>query len=107
MPFTPTDYLPYDFANRRHIGPSPEEMDDMLKVVGAVSLDALIDETVPASIRQEAALEFGRPLSERELLFHMREGAGRNVLMTSLIGQGYHGTVTPPAIQRNILENAA
>ncbi len=107
MPFTPTDYLPYDFANRRHIGPSPEEMTDMLKVVGADSLDALIDETVPASIRQEAALEFGRPLSERELLFHMREVAGRNVLMTSLIGQGYHGTVTPPAIQRNILENPA
>ncbi|MEP2715318.1 aminomethyl-transferring glycine dehydrogenase [Pseudophaeobacter sp.] len=107
MPFTPTDYLPYDFANRRHIGPSPEEMAEMLEVVGADSLEALIDDTVPASIRQAAALEFGRPLSERELLFHMREVADKNQVMTSLIGQGYHGTVTPPAIQRNILENPA
>ena len=107
MSFEPTDYLPYDFANRRHIGPSPEEMDDMLAVVGAKNLDALIDDTVPATIRQAAALEFGRPLSERELLHHMREVAGKNVLKTSLIGQGYHGTVTPPAIQRNILENPA
>lgn len=107
MPFTPTDYLPYDFANRRHIGPSPEEMDKMLDVVGANDLDALIDDTLPKSIRQEEPLDFGRPFSERELLHRMRETAKKNVLMTSLIGQGYHGTVTPPAIQRNILENPA
>ncbi|MDO6726213.1 aminomethyl-transferring glycine dehydrogenase [Cognatishimia sp. 1_MG-2023] len=107
MPFTPTDYLPYDFANRRHIGPSPEEMDKMLDVVGAKDLDTLIDDTLPKSIRQEEPLDFGRPFSERELLHRMREIAKKNVLMTSLIGQGYHGTVTPPAIQRNILENPA
>ena len=107
MPFEPTDYLPYDFANRRHIGPSPDEMAEMLKVIGADSLDALIDETMPKSIRQKEALDFGRPMSERELLFHMREVAGKNKVLTSLIGQGYHGTVTPPAIQRNILENPA
>ena len=107
MPFKPTDYLPYDFANRRHIGPSPEEMADMLEVVGAEDLDALIDDTVPESIRQEKPLDFGRPLSERELLHHMRVTAAKNKVMTSLIGQGYHGTVTPPAIQRNILENPA
>lgn len=107
MPFTPTDYLPYDFANRRHIGPSPEEMDDMLDVVGAKDLDALMDDTLPKSIRQDEPLDFGRPFSERELLHRMRETAKKNVLMTSLIGQGYHGTVTPPAIQRNILENPA
>lgn len=107
MPFTPTDYLPYDFANRRHIGPSPEEMTAMLQVVGAQSLDDLIADTVPASIRQAQSLDFGRPLSERELLFHMRAVADKNQLLTSLIGQGYHGTVTPPAIQRNILENPA
>jgi hypothetical protein len=47
MTFTPTDYNPYDFANRRHIGPSPAEMDEMLKAVGVSTLDALIDETVP------------------------------------------------------------
>ncbi len=107
MPFTPTDYLPYDFANRRHIGPSPEEMAEMLDVVGAESLDALIDDTVPESIRQEAPLDFGRPYSERELLYRMRVTAAKNKVLTSLIGQGYHGTVTPPAIQRNILENPA
>ena len=107
MTFTPIDYLPYDFANRRHIGPSPEEMDQMLDVVGADSLDGLIDDTVPASIRQAEPLDFGKPKSEHELLFHMRRTAAKNKVLTSLIGQGYHGTVTPPAIQRNILENPA
>ncbi len=107
MPFTPTDYLPYDFANRRHIGPSPAEMEAMLKTLGVPSLDALIDDTVPKGIRQDGALDFGRPLSEREVLFHLRRVADKNKVLTSLIGMGYHGTVTPPAIQRNILENPA
>lgn len=107
MPFTPTNYLPYDFANRRHIGPSPEEMSDMLEVLGTSDLGALIDETLPDGIRQKEPLDFGRPLSERELLHHMRVIASKNKVLTSLIGQGYHGTVTPPAIQRNILENPA
>jgi glycine dehydrogenase len=106
MTFTPTAYDPYDFANRRHIGPSPLEMVEMLKVVGVPSLDALIDETVPASIRQSIPLGWA-PLSEHELLARMRRVAGRNKVLTSLIGQGYYGTVTPPAIQRNILENPA
>ncbi|MCJ7873068.1 aminomethyl-transferring glycine dehydrogenase [Phaeobacter sp. J2-8] len=107
MTFTPTDYLPYDFANRRHIGPSPAEMADMFAVLGVSDLGALIDETVPKAIRQDAPLDFGKPKSERELLHHMREVASKNKVLTSLIGQGYHGTVTPPAIQRNILENPA
>ncbi|TNF22547.1 MAG: glycine dehydrogenase (aminomethyl-transferring) [Rhodobacteraceae bacterium] len=107
MTFTPTDYLPYDFANRRHIGPSPEEMAQMLETLGLADLEALIDETVPKAIRQEAPLAFGKPKSERELLHHMRVVASKNKVLTSLIGQGYHGTVTPPAIQRNILENPA
>lgn len=107
MTFTPTDYLPYDFANRRHIGPSPAEMEEMLKVLGVSSLDELIDQTVPESIRQENPLELERPLSERELLHHMRKLSEKNEVLTSMIGQGYYGTVTPPAIQRNILENPA
>ncbi|MEM6888483.1 MAG: aminomethyl-transferring glycine dehydrogenase [Pseudomonadota bacterium] len=107
MAYTPTEYLPYDFANRRHIGPSPVEMAEMLDVVGAESLDALIDETVPAAIRQKEPLEFGRPMSEREVLEHLRQVSAKNQVLTSLIGMGYHGTVTPPAIQRNILENPA
>jgi glycine dehydrogenase len=107
MVFKPTEYLPYDFANRRHIGPSPAEMSDMLKTVGAKSLAALIDDTMPAKIRQKEPLDFGKPMSEREVLEHMRVVAGKNKVLTSLIGQGYHGTVTPPAIQRNIFENPA
>jgi len=107
MTFTPTDYLPYDFANRRHIGPSPEEMAQMLDTVGAKDLGALIADTVPEAIRQEQPLNFGKAMSERELLHHMREVANRNKVLVSLIGQGYHGTVTPPAIQRNIFENPA
>jgi len=107
MPFTPTEYLPYDFANRRHIGPSPSEMTEMLNVLGCASLDELIDDTLPKSIRQEKPLAFGKPLSERELLHKMRITASKNTVLTSLIGQGYYGTVTPPVIQRNILENPA
>ncbi len=107
MPFTPTDYLPYDFANRRHIGPSPSEMEAMLTTVGSKSLAALMDDTLPPSIRQKKPLNFGKPKSERELLYHMRVTAAKNQVLTSLIGQGYHGTVTPPVIQRNILENPA
>ncbi len=107
MAFEPTDYLPYDFANRRHIGPSPEEMAEMFGLLGVENLEALIDETVPADIRQTAPLDFGKPLSERELLWRMRKVALKNKIFTTMIGQGYHGTVTPPAIQRNILENPA
>ncbi len=107
MPFMPTDYLPYDFANRRHIGPSPVEMDEMYAAVGVDSLDALIEQTVPESIRQAEPLDWGRPRSEREMLHQMRVTADKNKVLRSLLGQGYHGTVTPPVIQRNILENPA
>ncbi len=104
--FTPTNYNTYDFANRRHIGPSPSEMEEMLKSVGVRDLDQLIAETVPASIRQEKPLSWA-PLTEYRLLEKMRAVGAKNRVMTSLIGQGYYGTVTPPAIQRNIFENPA
>ncbi len=107
MAFVPTDYEPYDFANRRHIGPSPAEISEMLEVVGVKSVDELIDQTVPKNIRQAEPLEFGPPMSERDLLWHMRQVAKKNSVLSSMIGQGYYGTVTPPAIQRNILENPA
>jgi glycine dehydrogenase len=105
--FTFTDYQPYDFANRRHIGPSPREMADMLKVIGYDSLDGLIDATLPPSIRQKTPLAWGAAMTEREALDKLRETANRNKLLVSLIGQGYYGTITPPVIQRNILENPA
>jgi len=75
-------YEPYDFANRRHIGPSPEEIADMLRVVGVSTLDALIEETVPEGIRQGEALDFGQPLSERGALDRLRETANKNRVLT-------------------------
>ncbi len=107
MSHSGTGYEPYDFANRRHIGPSPKEMDDMLRVVGASSLDALIDAIVPADIRARTPLSWGKALSEQGVLERLRLVAARNRPMASFIGQGYHGTVTPPVIQRNIFENPA
>ncbi|MCC6007039.1 MAG: aminomethyl-transferring glycine dehydrogenase [Rhodobacteraceae bacterium] len=105
-PLALTEYDPDDFANRRHIGPSPAEMEAMLATLGCASLEALIEETVPASLRQSEPLS-GAPMSERRMLAEMRAVAAKNRVLTSLIGQGYHGTVTPPAIQRNVLENPA
>jgi glycine dehydrogenase len=105
--FTFTDYDPYNFADRRHIGPSPDEMAEMLKVIGYDSLDALIDATVPSSIRLKEPLKWEKPLTEREVLDKMRETANMNKTLVSLIGQGYYGTIMPPVIQRTILENPA
>ncbi|MBU2534254.1 MAG: glycine dehydrogenase (aminomethyl-transferring), partial [Alphaproteobacteria bacterium] len=104
---TAKPYEPYDFANLRHIGPSPQEIAEMLEVLGVGSLDELIDQTVPAAIRQTAPLEFGAPLTERQSLERLRATAAKNSNLVSLIGLGYHGTITPPVIQRNILENPA
>ncbi len=106
MPYQTTGYNSYDFANRRHIGPSPDEMAEMLAAIGVSSLDELIDACVPNSIRQTTPLSH-EPMTEHALLAKLRGVAKKNKVMTSLIGQGYYGTVTPPAIQRNILENPA
>ncbi len=95
-----------DFS-RRHIGPTTEDIEQMLKAVGASSMDELMAQTVPASIRQAAPLDIGEGLSEIEMLAEMRRIAARNKVYTSLIGQGYYGTVLPPVIQRNLLENPA
>lgn len=95
-----------DFV-RRHIGPSPRDINAMLQTVGVASLSALMDQTLPASIRQKAPLDLSKPLSETEALTHMRGIAARNQVFTSLIGQGYSGTILPAVIQRNILENPA
>src|SRR3954470_17766434 len=92
---------------RRHIGPSPRDVESMLETVGAKNLDELIAQTLPASIRQHKPLTLGTPLSETEALAHMRELAAENAVFTSLIGQSYSGTILPPVIQRNILENPA
>ena len=103
----PNQYNPYDFARLRHIGPSPAEVDAMLKVIGYESLDALIDDTVPSQIRLQNPLDWGAALTEREALEKVRATASLNKMFISLIGQGYYGTITPPVIQRTILENPA
>src|SRR3954463_12777628 len=92
---------------RRHIGPSPRDVEAMLQTVAAENLAALVGETLPSSIHQRQPLDFGPALSEREALAHMAELAAQNQVFTSLIGQGYYGTILPPVIQRNILENPA
>lgn len=94
------------FASR-HIGPSPGEVAEMLAVIGVGSVDELIRQTVPASIRLQRPLRLGPPLSETDALAHLRSLAAKNEVRTSLIGMGYHGTVLPPVIQRNVLENPA
>ena len=104
--WNPTSYDPDDFANRRHIGPSPTEMETMLSAIGVGSLDELIDQAVPTGIRQTETLSWA-PLTEGAVLEELRRMAAKNKVRTSMIGQGYHGTITPPAIQRNILENPA
>ncbi len=95
-----------DFA-RRHIGPSPHEISAMLKSIGASSLEDLIVQTIPGSIRQKQPLACVAPHSETEALESMRAIAAKNQVFTSLIGQGYSGTILPAVIQRNILENPA
>jgi glycine dehydrogenase len=97
---------PFSFA-QRHIGPQAHDVRWMLQVVNAPSLDALMDEAIPADIRQTEPLNFGPALSEPELLTKMRGIASRNQATVSLIGQGYYGTHLPPVIQRNVLENPA
>jgi glycine dehydrogenase len=97
---------PGDFV-RRHIGPDAPAVETMLGLLGLPGLDALIDETVPSDILDRADLGFGPGLSETEMLARMGAMAAKNRRFASLIGQGYHPTVMPPVIQRNLLENPA
>lgn len=101
---SPFDYKLDSFVNR-HIGPTAEEINQMLKVIGADSLDKLIDETLPESIRLKEKLQLGEPLTEQELLRFLRSLAEKNKMYKSYIGCGYYGTFTPAIILRNIMEN--
>lgn len=92
---------------RRHVGPSPGDIEEMLRVVGAGSLQELMGQTLPGSILQEEPLGIGAAMSEAEALEFLRGMAAKNEVRTSLIGMGYHGTLVPGVIQRNILENPA
>ncbi|MBI5864441.1 MAG: aminomethyl-transferring glycine dehydrogenase [Planctomycetes bacterium] len=92
------------FANR-HIGPSEAEISLMLAKLGVKSLDGLIDQTVPAAIRLSRPLQLDEARSEFEALAELRGYASENRLLRSMIGMGYYDCITPPVIQRNILEN--
>ena len=89
----------------RHIGPDDTERDAMLKVVGASSLDALIDEAIPARIRLDRPLDLPEGHSEHQFLSELRQIGSRNQIRKSFIGLGYYGTITPSVILRNVLEN--
>jgi glycine dehydrogenase len=89
----------------RHIGPRATDTRDMLKFVGVGSLEELVAKTLPAQIRTERPLKLDAPRSEAEALRELRAIADENQVFRSYIGMGYSGTLTPPVIQRNILEN--
>ncbi|HXG37677.1 MAG TPA: aminomethyl-transferring glycine dehydrogenase [Bacteroidota bacterium] len=97
-------YEENDFQTR-HIGPGEQETVEMLKAIGVESLDRLIDETIPASIRMKEPLELPPAMSEFRYLQHVRSIARKNRVYKSYLGQGYYNCVTPPVIQRNIFEN--
>jgi len=96
---------PTDIFEPRHIGPNEEDTKQMLQTIGVASLDALIDQTVPANIRLESPMKLAKPMSEFEVTNYVRGIAARNKVYQSFIGMGYYGTIVPQVIQRNILEN--
>ncbi|MGA8259693.1 MAG: aminomethyl-transferring glycine dehydrogenase [Arenicellales bacterium] len=91
----------------RHVGPSPTEQKEMLKVLGLSSLDALIDRVVPSNIRSSKPLAVPAAVSEAEAIEELRTIAAQNRVFKSFIGMGYYDTYTPAVIQRNILESPA
>ncbi|MEQ8665728.1 MAG: aminomethyl-transferring glycine dehydrogenase [Rhodospirillales bacterium] len=90
---------------RRHIGPGETQIPKMLDVIGVASIDDLIDKTVPKAIRSENPLDLPPNKSERYTLSVLRQMADRNKVFVSMIGMGYHGTVVPNVILRNVMEN--
>ena len=89
----------------RHIGPSQKDTQEMLKVIGSDSIEALVNETIPKSILSKKSLDLGKDVSERDLAQLAKKIADKNKVFRSFIGQGYFGTKVPAVIQRNILEN--
>src|SRR5215207_6643533 len=100
MPLTEVD----SFVSR-HIGPSAAEHSEMLRTLGYASLDEFIDAVIPEKIRFRKTLSTGRPRTEHDVLGELRGMVAANKVFRSFIGLGYHDTLTPPVVQRNILEN--
>ncbi len=89
----------------RHVGPRLEDIESMLEKIGYASFDELIQDALPASIRYYQPLNLGNPQTESEMLADLRQIAAQNQVSRSFIGMGYYNCITPPVIQRNILEN--
>ncbi|HEY6531329.1 MAG TPA: glycine dehydrogenase (aminomethyl-transferring), partial [Acidimicrobiales bacterium] len=102
-----TDLAAADAFVGRHIGPSEAEVAEMLAVLGVADLDALVDAVVPPTIRDDTPPAVPEARDEAAVLQALRDLAAANRPRTSLIGMGFHGTVTPPVIRRNVLENPA
>ena len=91
----------------RHIGPPPSDIDHMLTTIGFDDLDQMTKAIVPSNILMDRDMALAPAINETALLSHMRDLANENTVFTSLIGQGYYGTITPPVLLRNILESPA
>ena len=96
---------PVDRFIDRHIGRSPADTAKMLATLGVDSLDQLIDETIPKSIRMSGELQLGEPRTETESMLDLKRLAAKNSVFRSYIGLGYYGTITPPVVLRTIFEN--
>ena len=92
------------FADR-HIGLRPSDVERMLRTVGHDSIEALMSAAVPGGIRTAASLDLPEAATEEDVARELRELAGRNGLAEPMIGLGYHGTITPPVVRRNVLED--
>jgi glycine dehydrogenase len=99
------ELLDKDTFVRRHIGPGAAEVDEMLGALELPSLDALVDATIPRDIRLKGSLDLPAARTEDAVLEELRAIASRNQVFRSYLGMGYHDCVTPPVIQRNVLEN--
>jgi glycine dehydrogenase len=101
----PTELDSHDCFSRRHIGPNERELEEMLTELGVTSLDQLMDETIPISIRLKNPLDLTPPSTEYLYLEGLKKVALKNKVFKSFIGLGYYNCITPGVIQRNILEN--
>jgi len=101
----PSSFLPSDTFLRRHVGSDTARVNEMLDVIGYKNLDSLIDDAVPKNIRLKKTLEITEPLGEFALQKALKKIVSKNKIYRSYLGLGYNACITPPVIQRNILEN--
>ncbi|MDR3665393.1 MAG: glycine dehydrogenase (aminomethyl-transferring), partial [Ignavibacteriaceae bacterium] len=95
---------PDKFADR-HIGSAKDAVNEMLKTIGVDTLEQLIDETIPSSIKSKETLNLSKPVTEYRFIENLKKIAEQNKVFKSYIGMGYYNSITPAVIQRNILEN--